>query len=94
LDNPIALGESSRFGGPFASTYVDLIVRGPNGETVIFNGGDSNASVPDAVNENGDICAVYTYEIKGVRSGTLYLNTHDHTIPMIPTGFTCDLEWP
>lgn len=94
LDNPMALGTARLFGGPFASTYGDVILRGPNGEAIIFNDGDLQSSAPSAVNEAGDIVAVYNYEISGGASGTLYLNTHDHSIPHIPTGFSCDLEWP
>lgn len=94
VDNPMALGTARLFGGPFASTYGEMIVRGPNGEAVIFNDGDTDGSAPSAVNERGDIVAVYSYEIVRLGRGPLYLNTGDHSIPHIPTGFTCDLEWP
>jgi TolB protein len=94
LDNPTALGTTRLFGGPFASTYGDVILRGLNGEAIIFNDGDLESSAPSAVNEDGDIVAVYKYEISDGTSGVLYLNTHDHSIPHIPTGFSCDLEWP
>lgn len=93
-DNPIALGEARIFGGPFGSAYASSIVRGPNGEAVVSASSDPDADLPSMVNEAGDIVAVYSYRIPGVRSGTLYMNTHDHSIPKIPTDFTCDLEYP
>jgi hypothetical protein len=76
---------------PIRSAYASSILRGPNGELVTINPGSSDL---DVVNSNGDIVSVYQYTIKGIRTGTLYINTKKHTIPRIPLGFSCDLLWP
>jgi Tol biopolymer transport system component len=92
LDNPIELGTSVIFGG----TYVEDILRGPNGELVTISTGNSdlNATAPHAISANGHIIAIYQYKIKGGKSGILYLDTEVHTVPRIPVGFSCDLLLP
>jgi TolB protein len=88
-ENPIPIGNGPSFGGPFDGMNLYTYVRGATDVAQRWGRGHIFPA-----NSQGDTLDTLIITTEDDQAFTLYVNLFDYSIPEIPVGMYCDLEYP